>query len=364
MSTYAPGKEPPCPSKLPGCLGVIKERSAKQCANCHEFAVKHQLSKPEKERLRIEDRLLDEVKAFLRTSQRQPAVLRPVVKKGGQASPHEMVLMLSDTHFPEVVDPQTAMGLKYDADICKARLEKIRDVAIRYKDLRASSYPVRKLTVAVLGDMLSGDIHEELEITNQFPMSEALVKLAYLLNSMGRAFAEEFPQVELIFMPGNHPRLTKKPRHKNKWNNWDYVLGHFVSALSDKQYVVQVPKDIVYIHEVFQYRIGMVHGDGVKSASFAGIPWYGMKSRRDAIQALLRHLKQPAIDYLLMGHFHQFLYWQGTDCDLFINGAVKGGDEYSIDTRHSSTDPVQGLLTFHEKHGLTDISRINLKEIR
>jgi hypothetical protein len=364
MAHYTPGKEPPCPSKYPGCTGIIKERGSKQCANCYDFARKHQLSKPEKERLRIEDRLLEDVKAFLRTSQRKPAVLKPVIHKGGKAAPHEMVLCLSDTHFPEVVDPKTAMGLKYDAEICARRLEKIRDVAIRYKDLRASAYPVRKLTVAILGDMLSGDIHEELEITNQFPMSEALVRLAQLINSMGRSLAEEFPDVELIFMPANHPRLTKKPRHKNKWNNWDYVLGHFVAALSEDNYVVQVPKDIVYVHEVFRYRLGMVHGDGVHSASFGGIPWYGMRSRREAIQSLLRHLGQPAIDYLLMGHFHQLLYWQGTDCDLLINGAVKGGDEYSIDTRHSSTDPVQALLTFHAEHGLTDISRINLKEIR
>jgi predicted phosphodiesterase len=363
MSAYAEGQRPPCTAKHPGCLGVIVDRNAKTCKACYDYSRAHQLDKPQRERLRIEDRLLDDVKAFLRTSQRKPPILKPTIHKGNKAEGHEMVLCLSDTHYPEVVDPLTAMGLTYNSDVCTARLAQIRDTAIRYKDLRSTSYPVRKLTVAVLGDMLSGDIHEELEITNQFPMSEALVKLAYLIDSMGRAFAEEFPEVEFIFMPGNHPRLSKKPRHKAKWNNWDYVLGHFVAALSDKQYLVQVPKDIIYIHHVFETRIGMVHGDGVSSASFAGIPWYGMKSRRDAIQALLRHLGQPGIDYLLMGHFHQLLYWQGTDCDLLINGAVKGGDEYSIDTRHSSTDPVQALLTFHPKHGLTDLSRINLKGI-
>lgn len=157
--------------------------------------------------------------------------------------------------------------------------------------------------------------------------------------------------------------MSKKPSHKHRYNNFDYVLGHFVAALAGKNYVVQVPKDIVYIHQVFGSRLGLVHGDGVQSASFAGIPWYGMRSRREAIQALLRHLGQPGIDYLLLGHFHQLLYWQGTDCDLIINGAVKGGDEYSIDTRHASTDPVQALLTFHPRHKLTDLSRINLKEI-
>lgn len=315
-------------------------------------------------RLRLEDQLLKDVQAFIQKNPSRVHRLRAHEKKVSIATPHEMMLLFSDTHYPEVVDQETAMGLKYDADICKSRIERVRDVTIRYKELRARAYPVQRLTVAVLGDMLSGDIHEELEITNQFPMSEALVRLAYMTHDFALGLAKEFPAVELIFMPGNHPRLTKKPRHKNKWNNWDFILGHFVAALAQGSYQVQVPKDIVYVHQVFEHRIGMTHGDGVKSASFGGIPWYGMRSRRDAIQALLRHLGQPAIDYLVMAHFHQLLYWQGTDCDLIINGAVKGGDEYSIDTRHASTDPVQALLTFHADHGLTDLSRINLSSIR
>jgi hypothetical protein len=343
-------------------VGKIKDRHALTCRNCYEFSHKHQLGKPEKERLRIEDRLLEDVRTYISENLGKPPVFKPVVHNA-KATDHEMVLCLSDTHYPEVVSPDETMGLTYDAEVCARRLERIRDVVVRYKDLREPAYPIRKLSVALLGDMLSGNIHEELEITNQFPVSEALVRLAQLLHTMASSFAEEFPAVELVFMPGNHPRLTKKPRHKAKWNNWDYVLGHFVSALSRETYTVQVPKDLVYVHEVCHRRLGLVHGDGVKSASFAGIPWYGMRSRREAIQSLLRHLGQPAIDYLLMGHFHQLLYWQGTDCDLIINGAVKGGDEYSIDTRHASTDPVQALLTFHPKYGVTDLSRINLKEV-
>jgi hypothetical protein len=345
-------------------LGEIASREAKECLSCYN---KRRSLKPQKQvedRIRIEDQFLADAQRALKQYGSRPPVLRPATKKGSKATDHEMVALVSDTHYPEVVDPETAMGLVYNADICEKRLAHIRDTIIRYKDLRTASYPIGKLTIPFLGDMLSGDIHEELEVTNQFPMSESLVKLAYLIDDFCRSLAGEFPEVEAIFMPGNHPRLTKKPRHKARWNNWDYVLGHFVAALAGKNYKVQVPKDIIFITTIAQnWRVGLVHGDGVKSASFAGIPWYGMKSRRDAIQALLRHLGQPGIDYLLMGHFHQLLYWQGTDCDLIINGAVKGGDEYSIDTRHASTDPVQALLTFHPNHGITDLSRINLKEI-
>jgi DNA repair exonuclease SbcCD nuclease subunit len=89
-----------------------------------------------------------------------------------------------------------------------------------------------------------------------------------------------------------------------------------------------------------------------------------MKQRREAVQALLRHLGQPQVDYLAFGHFHQPTMLVGTDATIIINGSVKGGDEYSIGNYFGSQDPVQLLLTFHEKHGLTDTSQINLKEIR
>lgn len=365
MSMYPAGRRPPCPSKFPGCLGEIKERSAKQCQNCHEWARKHQLSKREVERLTVEDRLVDGVAAFLRDNPSHVHRLAPVEVKKKHAGVHEMVLLLSDAHFSEVVDPRIAMGLIYNEDISKRRIERVRDVTIRYKQLRETSYPIRKLTVAVLGDMLSGDIHEELEINNQSPMPVALVTLAYYLHDMATTLQQEFGDVEFVFVPGNHPRTTKKMRFKQRTTtNWEYVLGHMVKALAAGSYKVNVPLAIVPIFKVFNWRIGLHHGDSIKSNSFAGIPFYGMKQRREAIQALLRHVGEPQVDYLCFGHFHQPTVLEGTDATIIINGALKGGDEYSIGNYFSSNDPVQYLLTFHEKHGLTDYSRINLKNIK
>lgn len=327
------------------------------CAECLGIA-----RTPEAKRAAIEDRLLAEVQEYIKKHPRKE-VLRPVIKKAAKATDHEMILMLSDTHYPEVVDPAAALGIEYSPDICVRRIEYTRDTVIRYKDLRASSYHVRKLTVACIGDMLSGEIHDELTITNAFPMSEALVRLAHILVETGRGLAQEFPEVEFVFMPGNHPRKTKKPAAKNKWDNWDYVLGHFVAALAGDAFSVQVPKSLIYRQRVFDKVVGMMHGDGAKGNSFAGIPWYGLKRRQDAIQSLLRYLGAENLHYLLMGHFHRFTMMQGTDCDLIINGSVKGGDEFSIAEMHSANDPVQGLLTFHPKHGLTDASRINLRNV-
>jgi predicted phosphodiesterase len=362
---YPEGKRPVCPSKFPGCLGHITERGSKQCSNCYDFGRKHQLSKKEKERLVLEDRLVEGVTTFLKANPSHVHRLAPAQIKKKHAGVHEMVLLLSDAHFSEFVDPRVAMGILYNEDVSKRRIERVRDVTIRYKQLRETSYPIRKLTVAVLGDMLSGDIHEELEINNENPLPVALVTLAYYLHDMGLSLAKEFGDVEFVFIPGNHPRTTKKMRFKQRTTtNWEYVLGHFVKALAQDSYKVSVPLSIVPIVKIFDFRLGLHHGDSIKSNSFAGIPFYGMRQRREAVQALLRHLGQPAVDYLAFGHFHMPTVLEGTDATIIINGSIKGGDEYSIGNYFASNDPVQLLLTFHEKHGLTDYSRINLKGVK
>lgn len=311
----------------------------------------------------IEDRISDGIVESIKANPFRPP-MRPykqTIKRN--ASPHEFMALISDAHFPEVVEPSATFGLNYNKDICRARMEYLRDKIIRYGELRRTSYDVQKLTVAVIGDMLSGDIHEELEVSNELPMTTALVDMGQMLYDMGRAFRESFPKVEFIVMPGNHPRIQKKPRFKQKWNNWEYAMGYYVKALAGNEFDVTVPKDMVYRHQIFNQTIGLTHGDGIKSNSFAGIPFYGMAQRRNALQSLLKVAGQKQIDMLCYGHWHQLIYERGQGCSLLVNGSIKGGDEYSIGTRYSSQEPVQALVEFHPKHGVTCIDQITLGHI-
>lgn len=316
------------------------------------------------ERSSIEDRAVEGILRFLEENPYRPQLGPRPDPTPRQPGDHQMMAVISDAHYPEVVDPLQTFGIKYDGDICRRRLEYIRDKIIRYVDLRRSAYNVRKVTLAVVGDMLSGNIHEELAITNQLPMSESLVNMSYMLYDLGSSIAQEVEEVEMIVMPGNHPRITKKPSFKAKWDNWETVMGHFVAGLAKDQFTVTVPKDLVYRHQIFGFTIGLSHGDGVQAASFAGIPWYAMKSRQDAIQSLLKSLGQDQLDMLVYGHFHRLIFDEGQGCSLFINGSIKGGDEFSTGTRYQAQAPVQGLITFHPRHGMTDLSRINLGKIQ
>ena len=81
------------------------------------------------------------------------------------------------------------------------------------------------------------------------------------------------------------------------------------------------------------------------------------------MQALLKSLGMPQLDLLIYGHFHQLIYEEGSGCGMLINGSIKGYDEFILKTKYSGQTPIQALLTFHPRHGMTDLSRINLGHV-
>ena len=218
----------------------------------------------------------------------------------------------------------------------------------------------------ILGDMLSGNIHEELEVTNAMVMVDQVVWMAGLLNDLIAKVAPYFSRVEVVVIPGNHPRTKKKPQAKNRFDSWEYMMGKLLEAkvLAGNEHGnihIAVPRDIIYIHEVYGYRIAMYHGDGIKSNNFAGVPFYGMKQQETALQKLCRDLGIPPVDQIAMGHWHQHLAWYHHG--ILVNGAIKGGDEYSLVRYMSMFKPMQVIQEWHPTHGLTATNYINLSHV-
>lgn len=293
----------------------------------------------------------------------------PIFRTGPSPSigedPHTMFALISDAHYGEVVD-MDVFGIHYNMDIAERRIQYLTQKIIRFREIKSAEYPINKIVVAFLGDMISGNIHEELAESNESPVSDQLVRMAHIMVDVIGSLSEVFPEVEVIVMPGNHPRLSKKPRHKRKYDNLEYIMGEMVKAIVApiENVEVIVPKDLIYVHDIMGHKVGMTHGDGYKSTSFAGIPFYGLARKRAAFQEGLKELGMPLVDMLVMGHFHQLLWWPGRGCDLIVNGSVKGPDEYAFDTMHAGDEAQQALITMNRKHGITSFERINLGSIQ
>ena len=295
---------------------------------------------------------------------RPELTISPRKKAASTDNPHEMLLLVSDAHYGEYVDPSSMLGgWYYDIDVCRQRMEAIVEKTLSRKSRRDSAYDINKLTIAVLGDMLSGEIHDEIKTTNQINMVRQMQGMSALLTDMGLAFVSEGIEVEMIIIFGNHPRLTKEPANKDKINNMDFVTGLMVEQMARDRFKVIVPESIIYVHEILGHRIGFTHGDGFRANGYAGIPFSALDRRRNLIQALCKDYGLPSIDMLMMGHFHTYTHWPGGGCDIVINGSIKGPDEYAFNQFYKGEQPRQVLLTLDQVHGINTIEFIDLGHI-
>lgn len=279
---------------------------------------------------------------------------RPLPKSKASKTKHEFVLDWSDLHAGEVVSHEETGGLnEYDWEIMLQRLGRLREALASYQDNRP--YPVQKLYIFALGDMLSGNIHAELEATNEIPLSEATVQLGADGAEWIRSLTEMFAEIEVHGVVGNHPRAHKKPWAKQGYDNADWTAYHIMSQTlkGNDRITFDIPKANQHRVMVADRWANLLwHGDGVRS-SMPGIPWGGVSRRVNALRAQYAAANMP-IDYFHNGHFHMAnAVEQGR---IIVNGSIKGVDEYSLKAFGGGQPPVQVLSTFHPERGLTDVS--------
>lgn len=271
---------------------------------------------------------------------------------------HEHVLMYSDLHAAERVSYEAMNGLnEYNWDIMLARHQNLARAIRSFKKNRP--YPIRKLTILGLGDMVTGDIHDELRETNEMVISEAAVKLGF---DMAQFVSDElvplYDEIHIAAVVGNHGRITHKPEFKNASKNWDWVAYKVMQERlrNFDQVTIDLPVGFELLVEVFDKKILCFHGDGIPT-NMPGIPWGGVQRRTKELAdtyAALGH----RIDHFALGHFHEAnVVGQKR---IWVNGSIKGPDEYSMKRFGGGRPACQLLHTFHPTRGLVGTDYLNL----
>lgn len=271
----------------------------------------------------------------------------------GERTPQEMLLEFSDLHASETISRESTMGMnEYNWDIMMSRVNEVQTTIFSHAS--HFGFRISKLHIAMLGDMLSGDIHDELAITNDRPTVEAVVDLAHDLVPWLLGFAEEFPFIEVTTVPGNHPRFAKKPSAKQYHNNADWLMyQHLAALLKDHpQFSFSIPRSAYNTVLIGgRWRMLLMHGDGIRT-TMPGVPWGGISRRVHTLDAQFAAARQP-IDYIAMGHWHTKNTLDGIQAETFMNGSVKGLDEYGLQRFGSGHRASQQLHTFHPERGWT-----------
>jgi len=245
---------------------------------------------------------------------------------------------------------------QFNSRIAAKRIQKLVDTTIdrctNHMGSATKSYP--GIVVMLGGDMISGNIHDELAETNDRTSWQAVNDLTDLLAGAIDTVATKFGRVFLPAVVGNHGRGTHKPRLKNAvytsfdWSIYCNIARHFKG---NKHVQFFIPSETDARFNVFGHRYLLTHGDNLGVKGGDGII--------GAIGPIMRgrlkvHASEAEIgrdfDTLVMGHWHQAISLPG----LIVNNSLKGFDEYARLRLRAKYSPPSQLLWFsHPTHGIT-----------
>lgn len=118
-------------------------------------------------------------------------------------SDNDMLVILSDLHIGQTFD--SIFG-KYNTDIAKDRLNQLLNEVLSIRDLHNS----RKCYVSLQGDLISGNIHKSIQVTNRENVIEQIKNATELVSSFCYELSLHFENVFLSNVSGNHTRIERK----------------------------------------------------------------------------------------------------------------------------------------------------------
>lgn len=267
-------------------------------------------------------------------------------------------LVISDIHYGETVDKGEAYGNKFNRQIARRRLGRVIWGALDLIRHHMVGEPPSTVVVPLLGDIVTGEIHDELAKTNDGELLPALPEAVDLLFTAVTTIAEQTgANVVVPCAAGNHGRNTKRVEAKRfTATNFDWLIYVLLerqianSKWAGKIVVTADPSNEarwkVYDHSylgLHGHDLGVKGGDGIIGA-IGPI----MRGRMKVLAQ--QRAVGYGVDTLVLGHWHQYLTLPG----LVVNGSIKGYDEFAARVlRAPPAPPIQALWYTHPDRGIT-----------
>ena len=272
---------------------------------------------------------------------------------------------VSDVHAGEVVAPGEISGInEFNIDICRERLRKLFSRAVQYGTRWGADTNIVGCLLALGGDLISGDIHEELRITNELTSLEQVRFVVGELVAGALQLAEAFGAVHVPCVPGNHGRTTIKSTAKLYSRlSYDTMIGDMVRERlqHDPRFTWDISAGTDSITPIFGKVLLLTHGDKMGTGGgqgFAG-PMLPIVRGTKKVQAQQSFLGQRP-DLILSGHYHS----SGNPYGVLANGSIPGYTEFGNLLR-AGVDPAQQwcfLLTDGDEF-LRDRTEVVLSEV-
>ncbi len=265
------------------------------------------------------------------------------------------VVLLSDWHYEETVKPQSVNYLnRYDEKIASECIVKTFQTIVKYVKLQQKETTINTLVMALLGDFISGGIHDELKEGNSLLPGEAIWKVQNHIAS-GIKFILDNTSVNLVIpcSTGNHGRITEKQRVATEYGNsleWLMYKNLEQYFLNNKRVLFVVNDGYHTYLDVYGFTIRFHHGHSMRFQGGVGGIYIPVN------KAISQWNKSKKADLDCFGHFHQM-----RDGGIFIsNGSIIGWSPYAIKIKADFEKPKQAFFMVDKKYGVNLVRPIIL----
>lgn len=267
------------------------------------------------------------------------------------------ISLFSDLHGEEEVKSSQVNGVnKYNPDISKASTEKFFKVVAQLIKVHQNEYEIKNHICALLGDFISGSIHDDLKEGNKIQPTEAIWMVGGWILSGLKYLRSECPEVNLIIpcSLGNHSRITEKQRVSTEYgNSLELLLYNRIAEYFENDEKVKVIVTDSYFTYVDVYGKTLAFSHGTNCRYQGGVGGLTIPVNK----AIAQWDKMKKSDYYFMGHFHTFC----VGSNFIVNGSVIGYNAYALSIKAGFERPAQCFCLLNRDRDLEVIRKIILR---
>lgn len=252
------------------------------------------------------------------------------------------VIMASDWHVDEPVDSVGVNGRnEYSPAIANKRIDAMAEAARWLVTNQQQAFAIRDAVVWYGGDLWSGEIHDDLAVTNVLDPAEAY---CFALDGATRQLSYLLAQTSLetitvVCTDGNHGRMTHKMmiqgRHGRSLEHLMYLqLAERLKGEKRLRFIVE-RSELTYL-QVYDRTTRWTHGDRITAPNETAIK-----------KAISQWDKSCRADLTMFGHWHTFRDY-GTAVG---NGSLIGYSRLSVAWRCEPEPPQQGYFLIDSVRG-------------
>jgi hypothetical protein len=259
-----------------------------------------------------------------------------------------VVMVASDWHVEENVRSAVVSGLnKYDLEIAKQRSVRFFQAGLRLIRLLNQDVTITNVVLALLGDFISNEIHDELKDLNEAAPMDALVSAqTMIVSGIEFLLRESKYSFTIPCHSGNHARTTQKTHFSaENGHSLEYLMYLHLAAYfrNEPRVTFIIPEGYHSYLKIYDQTIRFHHGHAVKYGGGVGGIYIPVN------KAIAQWDKGRHADLDVFGHFHQL-----RDGGNFIcNGSLIGYNGFALSIKADFEKPRQALFLIDKKRGRT-----------